>query len=157
MCIKDRETGSPASVGAVLQEKNKRLVLIQEKDAPLGWSESVTDKQEDEEMFWFFRFRRDKQLPPNRRDTVADNKQKRVLVADVAIPADSDIGNKEHEKMEKWPPWGAAGGTNRRGREWLQRCRDRGLNRLTSDIGVQQRTGPGRDTAEIQRGPLNLR
>lgn len=52
-------------------------------------------------MFWFFRFRRDKQLPPNRRDTAADNKQKRVLVVDVAIPADSDIGNKQHEKMEK--------------------------------------------------------
>lgn len=53
-------------------------------------------------MFWFFRFfRRDKQLPPNRRDTAADNKQKRVLVVDVAIPADSDIGNMEQEKMEK--------------------------------------------------------
>lgn len=36
MCIKDRETGNPASVGAALQEENKRLVLIQEKDAPLG-------------------------------------------------------------------------------------------------------------------------
>lgn len=45
----------------------------------------------------------DKQLLANEPDAVVvDKAQKRSLAIDVAIPADSNFRNKEHEKMEKY-------------------------------------------------------
>ncbi|KAF7666275.1 hypothetical protein LDENG_00113730, partial [Lucifuga dentata] len=52
---------------------------------------------------WDFKFQTDKQLLANQPDVVVvDKEQKRAVVIDVAVPADSNIRKKEHEKIEKY-------------------------------------------------------
>ncbi|KAF7670308.1 hypothetical protein LDENG_00271880, partial [Lucifuga dentata] len=54
-------------------------------------------------VLWDFKFQTDKQLLANQLDmVVVDKEQKRAVVIDVAVPADSNIWKKEHEKSEKY-------------------------------------------------------
>ncbi|TKS67246.1 Multidrug resistance protein 1 [Collichthys lucidus] len=54
-------------------------------------------------VLWDFSFQTDKQVLANQPDIVVlDKEQKRVVVIDVAIPADANIRKKEHEKLEKY-------------------------------------------------------
>ncbi|KAF7664173.1 hypothetical protein LDENG_00185720 [Lucifuga dentata] len=54
-------------------------------------------------VLWDFKFQTDKQVLANQPDTVVvDKEQKRAIVIDVAVPADSNIRKKEHEKIEKY-------------------------------------------------------
>lgn len=50
-------------------------------------------------ILWDFRVQTDEQLLVNQPDIAVVNKeQKRAIVIDVTIPADSNIRKKEHEK-----------------------------------------------------------
>lgn len=54
-------------------------------------------------VLWEFKFQADKQLLANQPDIiVADKEQKTTVVINVAIPVDSNIRKKRHEKMEKY-------------------------------------------------------
>ncbi|KAF7642936.1 hypothetical protein LDENG_00248050 [Lucifuga dentata] len=54
-------------------------------------------------VLWDFKFQTDKQLLANQPDmVVVDKEQKRAVVIDVTVPADSNIRKKEHQKMEKY-------------------------------------------------------
>ncbi|KAF7642179.1 hypothetical protein LDENG_00262910 [Lucifuga dentata] len=54
-------------------------------------------------VLWDFKFQTDKQLLDNQPDmVVVDKEQKRTVVIDMAVPADSNIRKKEHEKIEKY-------------------------------------------------------
>ncbi|KAF7640661.1 hypothetical protein LDENG_00024680, partial [Lucifuga dentata] len=56
-------------------------------------------------VLWDFKFQTNKQLLANQPDMVViDKQQKRAVVIDVAVavPADSNIRKKEHEKIEKY-------------------------------------------------------
>ncbi|KAF7649100.1 hypothetical protein LDENG_00146690 [Lucifuga dentata] len=55
-----------------------------------------------DKVLWDFKFQTDKQLLDNQPDMmVVDKEQKRAVVINVAVPADSNIRKKEHEKIEK--------------------------------------------------------
>ncbi|KAF7647953.1 hypothetical protein LDENG_00164190, partial [Lucifuga dentata] len=54
-------------------------------------------------VLWEFKFQTDKLLLANQPDmVVVDKEQKKAVVIDVAVPADSNIRKKEHEKIEKY-------------------------------------------------------
>ncbi|XP_078022977.1 uncharacterized protein LOC144462717 [Epinephelus lanceolatus] len=54
-------------------------------------------------ILWDFSFQTDKQMLANQPDIVVVEKhQKKAVVVDVAIPADSNIRKKEHKKVEKY-------------------------------------------------------
>ena len=120
-------------------------------------------------ILWDFSFQTDKQLLANQPDiVVVDKEQKRVVVIDVAIPADANIRKKEHEKVEKYQglkeelekAWkvktsvvpvviGALGAVTPKLEEWLQQIPGK-----TSDIWVQKSAVLG--TAKILRRTLKL-
>ncbi|KAF7641260.1 hypothetical protein LDENG_00287520 [Lucifuga dentata] len=51
-------------------------------------------------VLWDFKFQTDQQLLANQPDmVVVDKEQKRALVIDVVVPADSNIRKKEHRPM----------------------------------------------------------
>ncbi|XP_078017068.1 uncharacterized protein LOC144458442 [Epinephelus lanceolatus] len=61
------------------------------------------DENNRAEILWDFSFQTDKQLLANLPDiVVVDKYQERAVVVDVAIPANSNISKKEHEKVEKY-------------------------------------------------------
>ena len=105
-------------------------------------------------ILWDFQFQTDKLVMANQPDiVVVDKEQKTVTVVDVAIPSDSNIRKKEHQKLEKYQGlreelekmWGVKAKvvpvvigalvavTPKLG-EWLQQIPGR-----TSDISVQKR------------------
>ncbi|KAF1377421.1 hypothetical protein PFLUV_G00200640 [Perca fluviatilis] len=54
-------------------------------------------------ILWDFQIRTDKMMMANQPDILVVDKQlKKVVVIDVAIPSDSNIKKKEHEKLEKY-------------------------------------------------------
>ncbi|KAF7654704.1 hypothetical protein LDENG_00066000, partial [Lucifuga dentata] len=54
-------------------------------------------------VLWDFKVQTDKQLLANQPDmVVVDKEQKRAVVIDVAVPADSNIKKKGHKKIEKY-------------------------------------------------------
>ncbi|KAF7650224.1 hypothetical protein LDENG_00129190, partial [Lucifuga dentata] len=54
-------------------------------------------------VLWDFKFQTDKQLLANQPDmVVVDKQQKRAVVIDVAVPADSNIRKKEHQKIQRY-------------------------------------------------------
>lgn len=54
-------------------------------------------------ILWNFKFQSEKQLLANQPDIrVVDKEQKRAVVIDVTIPADSNIKKKEHKKIKKY-------------------------------------------------------
>ena len=120
-------------------------------------------------ILWNFSFQTDKQLLANQPDiVVVDREQKRVVVIDVAIPADANIRKKEHEKIEKYQGlkeqleqmWkikadvvpvveGALGAVTPKLGEWLQQ-----IPGTTSEASVQKSAVLG--TAKILRRTLRL-
>ncbi|KAF7665893.1 hypothetical protein LDENG_00129980 [Lucifuga dentata] len=120
-------------------------------------------------VLWDFKFQTDKQLLANQPDmVVVDKEQKRAIVIDVAVPADSNIRKKEHEKIEKYQgpkeelewTWkvkskvvpvviGALGAVTPKLGEWLQE-----IPGTTSEVSVQKSAVLG--TAKILCRTLKL-
>ena len=121
-------------------------------------------------ILWDFQFQTDKLVMANQPDiVVVDKEQKTVTVVDVAIPSDSNIRKKEHEKLEKYQGlreelekmWGVKAKvvpvvigalvavTPKLG-EWLQQIPGR-----TSEISVQKSGILG--TAKIMHRTLKLK
>ncbi|KAF7648062.1 hypothetical protein LDENG_00162600 [Lucifuga dentata] len=121
-------------------------------------------------VLWDFKFQTDKQLLANQPDmVVVDKEQKRAIVIDVAVPADSNISKKEHEKTEKYQglkeelewTWkvkskvvpvviGALGAVAPNLGEWLQE-----IPGTTSEVSVQKSAVLG--TAKILQNPQTPR
>ncbi|MGZ7254081.1 hypothetical protein ACXWO5_10720, partial [Streptococcus pyogenes] len=54
-------------------------------------------------ILWDFQMQTDKMVVANQPDIVVVDKQKKTaVVIDVAVPNDSNIRKKEHEKLEKY-------------------------------------------------------
>ena len=54
-------------------------------------------------ILWDFQIQTDKMVMANQPDIVIiDKQQRKAVVIDVAIPSDSNIKKKEHEKLEKY-------------------------------------------------------
>ncbi|XP_076747453.1 uncharacterized protein LOC143421715 [Maylandia zebra] len=120
-------------------------------------------------ILWDFQIQTDKMVVANQPDIVVVDKQKKTaVVIDVAVPNDSNIGKKEHEKLEKYQGlreelermWrvkvtvvpvviGALGAVTPKLGEWLQQ-----IPGITSEISVQKSAVLG--TAKILRRTLKL-
>ncbi|KAF7645372.1 hypothetical protein LDENG_00205860, partial [Lucifuga dentata] len=121
-------------------------------------------------VLWDFKFQTDKQLLANQPDmvVVVDKEQKRAIVTDVAVPADSNIRKKEHEKIQKYQglkeelewTWkvkskvvpmviGALRAVTPKLGEWLQE-----IPGTTSEVSVQKSAVLG--TAKILQNPQTL-
>ena len=120
-------------------------------------------------MLWDFQIQTDKLVMANQPDIVLINKQqKKAVVIDVAIPSDSNIRKKEHEKLKKYQGlkeelekmWGvkatvvpvvigALGAVTHKLGEWLQQ-----IPGTTSEVSVQKSAVLG--TAKILRRTLKL-
>ncbi len=120
-------------------------------------------------ILWDFKIQTDKLVMANQPDIVLiDKQQKKALVIDVAIPSDSNIRKKEHEKLEKYQGlkeelekmWkvratvvpvviGALGAVTPKLGEWLQQIPGK-----TSEVSVQKSAVLG--TAKILRRTLKL-
>ncbi|KAF7652030.1 hypothetical protein LDENG_00102420 [Lucifuga dentata] len=120
-------------------------------------------------VLWDFKFQTDKQLLANQPDVVVDKEQKKAVVIDVAVPADSNIRKKEHQKIHKYQglkeeqeqTWkgkskvvpvviGALGAVNPKLEEWLQE-----IPGTTSEVSVQKSAVLG--TAKILQNPQTPR
>uniref|UniRef100_A0A669EZW7 Reverse transcriptase domain-containing protein n=1 Tax=Oreochromis niloticus TaxID=8128 RepID=A0A669EZW7_ORENI len=120
-------------------------------------------------ILWDFQMQTDKMVVANQPDIVVVDKQKKTaVVIDVAVPNDSNIRKKEHEKLEKYQGlreelermWrikvtvvpvviGALGAVTPKLGEWLQQ-----IPGTTSEISVQKSAVLG--TAKILRRTLKL-
>uniref|UniRef100_A0A3P9CTW7 C2H2-type domain-containing protein n=1 Tax=Maylandia zebra TaxID=106582 RepID=A0A3P9CTW7_9CICH len=120
-------------------------------------------------ILWDFQIQTDKMVVANQPDIVVVDKQKKTaVVIDVAVPNDSNIRKKEHEKLEKYQGlreelermWrvkvtvvpvviGALGAVTPKLGEWLQQ-----IPGITSEISVQKSAVLG--TAKILRRTLKL-
>ncbi|TWW67366.1 hypothetical protein D4764_02G0004070 [Takifugu flavidus] len=120
-------------------------------------------------ILWDFQIQTDKMMVTNQPDIVmVDKHQKTVVVIDVAIPSDSNIRKKEHEKLEKYQGlkeeiermWGmkatvvlvvigTLGAVTPNLSKWLQQ-----IPGTTSEISVQKSAVLG--TAKILRRTLRL-
>ena len=120
-------------------------------------------------ILWDFQIQTDKMVVANQPDIVVVDKQKKTaVVIDVAVPNDSNIRKKEHEKLEKYQGlreelermWrvkvtvvpvviGALGAVTPKLGEWLQQ-----IPGTTSEISVQKSAVLG--TAKILRRTLKL-
>ena len=120
-------------------------------------------------ILWDFKIQTDKLVMANQPDiVVVDKHRKRAAVIDVAIPSDSNIRKKEHEKLEKYQGlkeqlekmWGmkvtvvpvvvgALGAVTPKLDAWLQE-----IPGTTSEISVQKSALLG--TAKILRRTLKL-
>ena len=120
-------------------------------------------------ILWDFQIQTDKLVMANQPDIVLiDKQQKKAVVIDVAIPSDSNIRKKEHEKLEKYQGlkkelekmWGvkatvvpvvigALGAVTHKLGEWLQQ-----IPGTTSEVSVQKSTVLG--TAKILHRTLKL-
>ncbi|KAF7663723.1 hypothetical protein LDENG_00203700, partial [Lucifuga dentata] len=105
-------------------------------------------------VLWDFKFQTDKQLLANQPDmVVVDKEQKRAVVIDMAVPADSNIRKKEHQKIQKYQglkeelerTWkvkskvvpvviGAPGAVTPKLREWLQEIPEQHLRSLSRRV-----------------------
>ncbi|KAF7655094.1 hypothetical protein LDENG_00060930, partial [Lucifuga dentata] len=121
-------------------------------------------------VLWDFKFQTDKQLLANQPDmVVVDKEQKRAVVIDVAVPADSNIRKKEHQKIQKYQGlkeelermWkvkskvvpvvtGALGAVIPKLGAWLQE-----IPGTTSEVSVQKNAVLG--TAKILQNPQSPR
>ncbi len=100
-------------------------------------------------ILWDFQIQTDKMLVANQMDiVVVDRQWKKAAVMDVAIPSDSNIKKKEHEKLKKYQGlekmWGvkaavvpvvigALGAVTPKLGDWLQQ-----MTGTTSEISVQK-------------------
>ncbi|TWW73485.1 hypothetical protein D4764_15G0008790 [Takifugu flavidus] len=120
-------------------------------------------------ILWDFQIQTDKMVVANQPDiVVVDKHRKTVVVIDVAIPSDSNIRKKEHEKLEKYQGlkeemermWGmkatvvpvvigTLGVVTPKLSRWLQQ-----IPGTTSEISVQKSAVLG--TAKILRRTLRL-
>ena len=82
---------------------------------PVNWWEVPEKVVENTEakILWDFYIQTDKHVLANQPDiVVVDKKTKTATIIDIAVPNDSNIANKEKEKIEKYQPL----------REELERC-----------------------------------